>query len=522
METFLSKHAEDVTGTLSGFDRLVFRGTLRRLVYVEGMMSFLYSISVLLKDFGQYALGITKRLKEATLQTANLTSRPVIYLSSSTTKKEDVARQIARDDSVREGLVCILTSVEPCSSFDIFRNRETKRLELVTRHRKCLHIYHYLMHPVFGFMNARIQTWFPFNIRICINGREWLARQMDAAGLGYQRRDNCFSWLENPAEAQRLMELQLRSSWPDLLHDISRMLNPIHEELFPRFPVDYYWSVFQSEWATDVMFRSAATLERLYPKFVQHGLMTFLSPDVMRFLGKNIPADGTIPPAFQAEVVSDIKKRPEGVRIKHRMGANSIKLYDKQGSVLRVETTINDVTAFKSFRSIEGKPTEEKKWRPMRKGIADLHRRAEVSHASNGRYLQAMAAVENTTTLGSLAEELCRSVIYQGRRIRALNPYSPEDAKLLAAISRGEFTVAGFRNRDLRNILFPDAQTSSNQDRRHSGMVTRKLLLLRAHGLIRKVQGTHRYHLTLKGRSAITALLAAKIASTDSLMKLAA
>ena len=204
------------------------------------------------------------------------------------------------------------------------------------------------------------------------------------------------------------------------------------------------------------------------------------------------------------------------------MGANSIKLYDKQGSVLRVETTINDVTAFKSFRSIEGKPTEEKKWRPMRKGIADLHRRAEVSHASNGRYLQAMAAVENTTTLGSLAEELCRSVIYQGRRIRALNPYSPEDAKLLAAISRGEFTVAGFRNRDLRNILFPDAQTSSNQDRRHSGMVTRKLLLLRAHGLIRKVQGTHRYHLTLKGRSAITALLAAKIASTDSLMKLAA
>lgn len=233
METFLSKHTENVTGTLSGFDRLVFRGTLRRLVYVEGMMSFLYSISVLLKDFGQYALGITKRLKEATLQTANLTSRPVIYLSSGATKKEDVARQIARDDSVREGLVCILTSVEPCSSFDIFRNRKTKRLELVTRHRKCLHIYHYLMHPVFGFMNARIQTWFPFNIQICINGREWLARQMDAAGLGYQRRDNCFSWLENPVEAQRLMELQLRSSWPDLLHDISRMLNPIHEELFP-------------------------------------------------------------------------------------------------------------------------------------------------------------------------------------------------------------------------------------------------------------------------------------------------
>ena len=172
------------------------------------------------------------------------------------------------------------------------------------------------------------------------------------------------------------------------------MLNPLHEEIFEKFYVDYYWSVLQSEWATDVMFRDAETLQRLYPKFVWHGLVTFLSPDVMLFLGRNIPPRGHVPPALQSEMVSDFKRRPEGVRIKHRLDANSVKMYDKQGSVLRVETTINDAAGFKVFRSSEGKPEKGGKWLPMRKGIADLHRRCEVSHASNRRYLRTIVLVQ--------------------------------------------------------------------------------------------------------------------------------
>ena len=77
---------------------------------------------------------------------------------------------------------------------------------------------------------------------------------------------------------------------------------------------------------------------------------------------------------MSTELVSDMKTRPEGVRIKHRLGENSIKMYDKQGSVLRVETTINDAAGFKSFRTPEGKPNAEPAWHTMRKGIADLHR----------------------------------------------------------------------------------------------------------------------------------------------------
>lgn len=186
-------------------------------------------------------------------------------------------------------------------------------------------------------VHARIQTWFPFSIQICVNGREWLARSMDAAGTGYVRRDNYFTWLEDPARAQQLMDEQLRTAWPEFLNTIARDLNPLHDTMFEAYPMNHYWPARQTGWATDTMFRDAKSLERLYPELVHHGLTAFLSPDVMRFLGRNIPPSGNIPPRLMAEVASDVKRHPEGVRIKHRLGENSIKMYDKQGESVHVK-----------------------------------------------------------------------------------------------------------------------------------------------------------------------------------------
>ncbi len=485
-------------------------------------MSYLGSAGVLLKDFGAHALALSERLKEASLALARRGGRPVRYLASSGTNKEELARAIARAEGIERGLVCILSAVEPCLTYEVVRKREARLLDLEPRRRKCLHLYHYQVHPVFGFMHARIQTWFPFAVQVCLNGREWLARAMDGAGLSYLQRDNCFVWLQDPRAAQRLMDQQLRVAWPALLDAVARELNPAHAAMFAARPIDYYWTTYQSEWASDILFGKAATLRRLYPGLVHHGLTTFLSPDVMRFLGRNIAPSGRLPPGLRKDVVSDVKARPEGVRLKHRLGANSIKMYDKQGSVLRVETTINEAADFRTYRKPEGKPTAPLGWHAMRKGIADLHRRAEVSQAANERYLQALAAVADTTSLGELAARLCQPVRHNGRRHRALNPYAPADTALLQAISRGEFTLNGFRNRDLRRLLFADEAAPSHEQRRHAAAITRKLALLRAHGLIKKVHATHRYHLTTAGRTTLTALLAARNANTDLITKLAA
>ena len=225
--------------------------------------------------------------------------------------------------------MCVLTCVEPCRSFEVYRDRDTKHLQLQPRIRKCLFLYHYLVHPVFGFLNARIQTWFPCSIQICLNGREWLAHQMDTIGLSYLRHDNCFPWVEDWLRAQQLMNEQLTVEWPALLDGIAGTLNPIHDEIFQGHPTRYYWSTYQSEWAIDISFRTAAVLRRLYPRLLQHAITTFGSTDVMRFLGRQIPLNGDLPKRFTGEVVSDLHQRQEGVRIKHRINDNSVKLYDK-------------------------------------------------------------------------------------------------------------------------------------------------------------------------------------------------
>jgi hypothetical protein len=432
-----------------------------------------------------------------------------------------VAKAIAARDGITEGLVCMLTCVEPCASFEIYRNRETKRLELQPRLRKCLHYYHYWMHPKFGLMHARLQTWFPFLIQICLNGREWLARTLDRAGVGYRKQENCLVWVEDFAKAQRLFDGQLRTAWPRQLDQIARQVNPAHAEIFRAWPISYYWSTHQSEWATDVVFRDAGALAALYPRLVQHGITTFSSPDVMRFLGQKVPATGAVHGRFAGQVVSDLKVRPEGLRIKHRINGNSVKCYDKQGRVLRVETTINEPKDFKVFRPKEGGRADDLAWRTMRRGVADLQRRASVSRAANGRYLDALAEVDADKPLAKLMERLCCPTTWKNQRMRPLHPWG-QDAAWLEVLGRGEFAVNGFRNRDLRQHLFAFESSGPETDRRRSGQVTRRLRLFRAHGLIKKAPGTHRYVLTDKGRTIIVALSAARNASPRQLTELAA
>jgi hypothetical protein len=518
MNSFIQRHRDLVIGQLNGWDRLRFRGSKRLLCTLGGMMSYLWQIQVLNKQFKDYAMALTEQLRRATVQVAESIGRKVDYLTSSSVDKEQRARAIARQRRVREGLIAIFSATEPCMSYHLHRNRETKTLDLDLVPSKCLHYYHYYQHPRLGFLHVRLQTWFPFTIHICINGREWLARQMDAAGLGYKRIENCFVDLADPGQAQELMDQQLHTDWPKLLDELASLANPVHEAMFPRVQVPYYWSAQESEWASDVMFRSADVLSPLYARLIHHGLTTLGSAEVMRFLGSKLPAHGGVNGRFKGQVVSDLKSRPEGIRIKHRRDRNSIKMYNKQASVLRVETTINEPRDFKAFRPKEGDPEGSKQWRYLRRGVADLHRRAQVSQAANDRYLESMAAVDQPESLGQLIEPVCRPVRRKGQKARALNPLSAGDKALLAAVSRGEFLLNGFRNRDIRTLLYGDQTADKQTQRRRAGTVTRKLRLLRAHGLIHKVSHTHRWMINANGHKAITALLAASQADTAKLL----
>jgi hypothetical protein len=231
------------------------------------------------------------------------------------------------------------------------------------------------------------------------------------------------------------MDEQLAICWPSALNLLRAKAHPAHDQVFASCPLDYYWSVYQSEWATDVMFRDQRTLAELYQRLVHHGITRFQCRDVLRFLGKKLTADGSVRGNFAGEVTSDLKHRPEGIRLKHYVAGNSVKIYDKQGTVLRAETTINDPGGFKVYRTAEGDDDGQPTWRAMRKGVADMTRRTEVSQAVNDRYLDALASCEDTAPLGELTADVCRPVTWNGRRARALHPWSPDDLALLRARS---------------------------------------------------------------------------------------
>jgi hypothetical protein len=514
VEKFVARHQSLVTSVLSGFDRLVFRGSLLELHRDGAMYTFLERAAVRLLDFKHFVLKTSERVKEAALAEAERGERPVRYLESNATSKEDLARTLLAEHPLdKPGLVCAFKAVEPCMSFEYHRSPDPRERGLKLRARKCLHLYKYFVHPTFGFINARLQTWFPFNVQICLNGREWLARQLQRRHSDFKRADNCFTWLANPALAQRLMDEQLETDWPAALTAIARRLNPLHDEVFAPWPMDYYWSGYQTEWATDVVFESPKALAAIYPTLVRHAMHHFQSPDVMRFLGRK--AHGN----FTGELSTSFKDRPEGVRVKHWVRGNSVKMYDKAGSVLRVETTIARTTDFKVLRPPHDDPDGKLAWKPLRKGIADLHRRAEVSQRSNERYLDALAAVDEPTPCSRLFDAVSRPVIDHGKRFRALRIGDPDDLELLRSISRGEFTTAGFRNRDLRLLTEPASRNAAPDVRRRlAAKISRRLRLLRAHGVIRKVAKTHRYLLTARGQLLTAALFATRDANVKQLV----
>ncbi len=520
MKSFLQRFGSLVLGILHGFDRLRLRGRKRLLCNPGGVFSFLAQVPVPLKEFQAYAKQTTVALCQA-IEIEAKRAGLYHYLNNSHDSKEETAWRLAAEHGRQQGLIAVLGCVEPCQVVQVRGNKETKKLELRIEPGKCLPYYHYYRDADYGLRYTRLQSWFPFPMHVGLNGRDWLARQMTKAGLGYRQKDNCFTWVEDWAAAQRLLDEQLTTDWASLLDGWAAQSHPWLSRLVVP-PVPYYWSVQEGEYATDIAFRTPEDWRRLYPRLVQYATGPLQSTDVLRFLGYRVTKAGEPRRDRAGEVVTTIEERVEGTCVKHRVLNNGLKRYDKFGQVLRLENLLIDVRDFKVFRMREGSTDGPMESLRLRQGVADMHRRAEVGAKINERYAAALATVDDATPLGEMARDLGRATTWKGRSVRALNPLAPEDGELLEAVNRGEFLLNGFRNRDLRARLFADVASSSPEEaKRQSAKVTRLLRRLRAHGVITRVPKTHRYQVTTKGRSQVTALLAARQASTEELLKAA-
>lgn len=514
MQPFLDAHREQIQGVLHCFDRMIFRGYLP-VQWGEGMARFLWEHNIGLTQLKPFLLKHAAAVKSRAIAMASETGRPYRYLEQRI-RMEDEARAIAERDKIKEGLVCIFGVMEPCRTF-AFRQKDDGHPFVQSAHRKCVMLYYYFLDPQFGLMHIRIQTWFPLQVQIYVNGHEWLTRQLDARGVRYRKVDNALVWVEDLVRAQALSDRFVNLPWPKILDQYAKRVNPFMGGLLAGY--GYYWCTAQSEYSTDILFKSAEHLRELAPRLVQHAAIYLGAREIMSFLGRKLHGN------FAGDITASVKQpthlRIPGMRIKHRVKGNWLKMYDKAGSVLRVEMVINQPEEFRVRRRVRRHGRRRTEWVEMRKGVGFMFRYREVSKAANERYLGALAHVEDpTASLKALDHLTSRKELKSGQKHKPFNPLAREDTRLFEALLSGDHCVRGFTNRDVRAKLgltpepapSPSPGTATTKPkqaalaeqqaarRRASAHTSRLLARCRAFGLVAKVPRSRRWRVTADGR----------------------
>jgi hypothetical protein len=498
---FLVKFASSIIAVLGCQDRVIFKGHLPFADEAHLNRFIDHTLRIKRKDFLAFAKDKAELLVTHAKDFAARSGAPYVYLQGRH-RKEDLVRQQLRERRLSEGLVCVLCCQETGRTVKLRYGDGQPRLVFTNRPQRVL--YFYFLDPQFGLRHVRVQTWFPFTTQVYVNGHDWLARQLQAAGSGFVQHDNAFTQLDDPAKAQSLAERFPRLAWVKILDRWARQVNTLLGEAWLQGQ-GYYWVIDQAEYSTDLLFHNRHALADLYPRLLDHACLHFSAQDILTFLGRRLH------PRFDGEVLTDCKKdRWPGARVKHRVKNNWLKMYDKFGQVLRIETVINNPREFKVRRRVQRHGRSQMDWCPMNKGVANFYHYHQVAQAANARYLSALAVVDRPQASGKVLDRVHQPARLGARRRRGLNLLRVQEQHLFRAVLRGEHHVNGFRNRDIQAVLFPARVPSRAEQRRRTAHVSRLLHLLRAHGLIAKIPRAHRYRVTTKGEALMNAALYAR------------
>jgi hypothetical protein len=497
LSRFVAKFTNLIVAVLSCFDRVIFKGHLP-IGYGSALEQFVdHVLKIRRKDFMAFAEEKSEILVEHAKRLAQQAGAEYRFLQGAH-RKDKLVDDILRKRPISEGLICVFCCMECCGSFRLIGGNDRPRLVNARRQQRVL--YFYFLDPKLGLIHIRLQTWFPLPVQVYVNGHSYLAQQLLQRSVGFTQQDNAFTALDDPKAAQKLADLFVRQNWPKILNRLVRQVNPLMNEAWFR-SLSYYWVVDQAEYSTDLIFTSREALAGLYPRLLDHAVVNFSAKDILTFLGRRFH------PRFDGEVLTQCQKdRWPGARIKHRMKNNWLKMYDKFGLVLRIETVINNPREFKVRRLRTRAGCQEMAWCPMNKGVSNLYRYREVALVANERYLDALSVVDNPAPTYRRVEELTEPAVVSGRSHAGFNPAKEADVRLFGAVLDGNHVVRGFRNSDIREALYGSTE-DAGQRRRQSTAVGRMLKRLHVRGLIVKVPHSRRWHVSQKGHEVLGAVL---------------
>jgi hypothetical protein len=489
-------------------------------MFAAGAQQFFHARGVLNKDYKEWVMTQSTALVAAANYYAQTTcGEGITPIPSCHERKETLAHARQQTLGVESGLIGVWSSVEACTTYRAHYDATTGFPQLRYTTSRCKHLYFYYDHPLYGFMSIRLQTWFPFGIQIALNGREWLRRSLQQDGCRYLIAGNKFLHIDDYATAQRLLDRQVDTRWVDLLTGVLPAVFPTMAQTLGE-GLSYYWTLWQSEWATDYVFDSPAAVTAVMDRLLSHALMTGTGARVLRYLGHPVSANEQPHPLANPEVLTRVQTWQDGARIRHWVDHNSVKLYNEQ-NLLRAEMTMNNPGKFRVFRHAEGQHDRPKQRLSLRKGLADIPLRTQVAADVNHRFMAQMATLTDATPVRDLLQEIVQPFTQQGRRVRALDIIG-KDRALLKAIADPEYVIVGITNKHLQQTLGELPWANEKTGKQLSARISRHLRLLRDHGMIRKLPNQRKYMLTEKGRKITTVLTVMLAASTQQLLEKAA
>jgi len=486
MDSLTERYDERIAGVLSCYDRVVVTGTLPGVCYAEGMTRYLYANNIRIFDYPQFAATLRDAVRSRAAAVAAQAGIAIEHIAKSHIRKEDVVAKVIERRGKHPGLVHVISAMEACDAYQPWHNKTTHRTYVRPDSGKCLHYYFYFMDAEWGLIYLRVPTWAPFRLQFYCNGHSFLARQLELDGIAFTAVDNAFVRIDDWERAQALADALSPNALHRLLDHYAALCCPVLDV----FHQSYHWSLMQLEYATDIVFRSAATLTPLYEQLSRESVLSVKAEQIATFLGRHITLQ------LAQEIGNQFSTRIEGTCIKHRFGKCAIKMYDKFGSILRIETTVNDVSFFKHHRKVEhrqGPPT----WAlaPVKKTVYSLIDLRDVLAGCNRRYLAHLSALDDIAAGITALDRLTRPRCRDGKTVKGINFFNPLENALLRALQNPRVNIAGIRRADLCSLF---GQLSPDR-------LSRQLRRLRDIGVIKRVTGTYRYYLTRLGRAAIAA-----------------
>lgn len=486
MASLLERYADRIAGVIACFDRVVLMGTLPVVGWDGGMESLLRQRGIKIFDYPRFCEPLRDEIRANAERIAAENGVPIEFIRKASFRKEARVQEILAQRGDRPGLVAILSAMETCNSYQPRYDKAKSRALLLPKTAKCLHYYFYFQDETLGLIYVRVPTWCPFRLQVYFNGHAWLAGKLKAAGIAYRMLDNAFVEIADFAAAQKLADEFPAAELHKILDGYAHRCCPVIAGL----EQEYHWSLMQVEYATDIVFRNAEDLKALYETLTHTAIHAVKPEHVATFFGRKFVVETT------SETTSRLKTIVQGTCIKHQLGPATIKMYDKHGFVLRIETTTNDVSFFKCHRLVEHRDRAATcQVANVKKSIYSLPDVRELFSASNRRYLAFISALDDDTEGRENLDRVTRPREENGRRYRGINFFAAEDRELLEAVARGEQAISGLRHKDVRRHL----------PGRKRGWVSRALKRLRTHGLIKKIGRTYKYYLTELGQRTILA-----------------